>query len=141
MKMKRTIFLFLLFLSLCSCSIEFEHSQSKAAIQVSAEDLWSEFKHNRDSALYAYDGREIVVSGEIAESPGIFMQQPCIILENGEDCIPDGIFCMFPEGYDVESYNVGETISVQGRCSLAMHLAGDDTNPFIFIYDSCVLSP
>ena len=62
------------------------------------------------------------------------MGHPCILLENGIDSVPDGIFCMFPEGYDVSAPQTGETLTVTGVCSIGSNIAGDDTQPYIYIY-------
>ena len=103
-------------------------------MEFSAEDLWREFKYDRTYAKKSLDGKIISVTGIVVEQGENFLMHPCIVLENGEDSIPDGIFIMFPDGFDVFQYHIGEEITVVGRCSLAVHLAGDDTNPTIFIY-------
>lgn len=105
-------------------------------IEITAEDLWRAFKYDRTAAKEKYDDKLISVTGTIAEGPAEFMQEMCILLENGERSIPDGIFCMFPIEKDLSSYHVGQTVTIVGKCSLAIHIAGDDTNPFINVYSS-----
>jgi len=134
----RILMLLLVCLLLSSCSLEEAKTQEKAVLEVSAETLWSDFKYDRDMAESIYKDKQIIVTGKIAEPPTIFLQQPCILLENGEDSVPDGIFCMFAAGYDIHSYGVGEIISVHGRCTLAAHIAGDASNPYIYIEDACI---
>lgn len=103
-------------------------------IEISAEELWREFKYDRTYAKKSLDDKMIAVTGIVVEQTDNFMQHPCVLLENGEDSIPDGIFIMFPDGFDVFQYHIGEEITVIGRCSPAIHVAGDDTNPTIFVY-------
>lgn len=103
-------------------------------IEINAEDLWDTFKYDRTYAEAALDDKTLSLTGIIADITEQFMGYPCILLENGEDTIPDGIFVMFPEGFDVFQYSIGEEITVIGRCSPAIHLAGDDTNPTIFVH-------
>ena len=104
-------------------------------INITAEQLWCEFKYNRDTARKLYDDKSICLSGVVAEPPTIFMDLPCLLLENGEDSIPDGIFCFFADGYDLSKYEVGQEVFITGRCNLAIHLAGDDTNPMICFHN------
>lgn len=103
-------------------------------IEISAEQLWREFKYDRTYANKSLDNKIIAVTGIVVEQTENFMLHPCVLLENGEDSIPDGIFIMFPEGFDVFQYHLGEEITIVGRCSPAIHIAGDDTNPTIFVY-------
>lgn len=105
-------------------------------IEITAEDLWRAFKYDQTAAKEKYDDKLISVTGTIAEGPAEFMQEMCILLENGERSIPDGIFCMFPIEKDLSSYHVGQKVTIVGRCSLAIHIAGDDTNPYISILDA-----
>ena len=136
--MKKHIYPILLLLICLILSFYFAEDQSETTVEVSAESLWYSFKYDSDMAESTYENKQVIVTGEIAEPPAMFMQQLCILLENGEDSIPDGIFCMFPADYDAHSYNVGDTISVDGKCNLAIQIAGDNSNPFIFIEDACM---
>lgn len=103
-------------------------------IEITAEDLWDKYKYDRTYAEATLDDKTLSLTGIIADITEQFMGYPCILLENGEDTIPDGIFVMFPDGFDVFQYSIGEEITIMGRCSPTIHLAGDDTNPTIFIY-------
>lgn len=107
---------------------------SYKTIEITAEDLWDTYKYDRTYAEATLDDKTLSLTGIIADITEQFMGYPCILLENGEDTIPDGIFVMFPDGFDVFQYSVGEEITVIGRCSPAIHLAGDDTNPTIFVH-------
>lgn len=106
--------------------------KSEEPIKISAEDLWNEFIADKDNATDRFDGNPISVTGTIAEISEDFMGSPCILLENGVNSIPDGIFCRLQDGFNVHDYQIGDTITVTGTCSLAIHIAGDDT-PFISI--------
>lgn len=125
------LFLLVVLVVASGCSPTDQVSASEA-IKVSAEGMWSEFAADMDAAAKQFDGSLVTVTGMIAEVHEMFMGFPCILLENGVDSIPDGIFCYFPEGFNVHNYSVGETITVTGVCSLAIHVAGEET-PFISI--------
>lgn len=103
-------------------------------VEITSERLWEEFCIDKKTASSVYENNLLSVSGIIAEIIDNFLGYPCILLENGVDSIPDGIFIMFPDGFDVFQYHIGEEITVVGRCSLAVHVAGDDTTPTIFVY-------
>lgn len=105
-------------------------------IFVTAEQLWTDIKHGDASSLSKYEGKRITVTGIVAESASQFLGSPCILLENGVDSIPDGIFCMFFDDAAIGEYNIGQSITVCGVCSLGTHIAGDDTNPYIFIKEA-----
>lgn len=103
------------------------------AIAVNAVDLWIEMKYGEND-IADYDGVLYEITGEVSEVADFFMGHPCIVLENGEDTIPEGFFIMFPEGFDVFQYSVGETITITGKCSPGLHIYGDDSNPTVFFY-------
>lgn len=105
----------------------------KEAIVVDAVDLWKEMKYGGND-LTEYDGLLYEITGEVAEISDSFMGHPCILLENGESTIPEGFFIMFPDGFDVSRYSIGEIVTVNGTCSPAIHIAGDDSNPTVFFY-------
>lgn len=113
-------------------------SVQTSEIALTAEDLWSAFTSDRNAAEAQYGGETISLTGEIAEVSDAFMGKPCILLENGADSIPDGIFCFFPPNFDVSDYSDGDTITVSGECSIALHIAGDDT-PFISLRNSKIV--
>ena len=106
-------------------------------ISVSAEDIWNEFETNREAATGTYDDAILYLSGSVAEISDSFMGSPCVLLENGVVSIPDGIFCMFPESSleQVQGLEIGEQVTIYGRCSVGINIAGDDT-PFISIMDA-----
>lgn len=114
-------------------------SRESEAIEVSAELMWSEFAADMDAATKQFDGSLVTVTGMIAEVHETFMGSPCILLENGVDSIPEGIFCYFPKEFNVHNYSAGETITVTGVCSLAIHVAGKET-PFISIKNAEIAS-
>lgn len=124
---------------LTACGPTFQAGDPTNPIEISAEDMWDEFVANKEDAAGRYDGERVTVTGTIAEISEAFMGSPCIMLENGVVSIPDGIFCYFPDGFNVHDYSIGETITVAGTCSLAIHIAGDDT-PFISIRNATVIS-
>lgn len=107
-------------------------------IALTAEDLWSTFTSDRNLAKAQYGGKTISLTGKIAEVTDAFMGKPCILLENGVDSIPDGIFCFFPPDFNISGYSAGDIITISGECSVALHVAGDDT-PFISLRDSKVV--
>lgn len=136
--MKRALIMSLLALCICITSACTATSpNTDTPIEITAENLWTEFVSDRDAAREHFDGSQVAVSGVIAETAEAFMGKPCILLENGVVSIPDGIFCYFPNDFDVTQYNVGDTITVLGTCSLAIHVAGDDS-PHISIYEASV---
>ena len=111
--------------------------KDERVISVSAEKMWNEFEIDRDEADRTYDDAFLYLSGSVAEISDSFMGSPCVLLENGVVSIPDGIFCMFPESSleQVQALEVGQQVTIYGRCSIGIHIAGDDT-PFIYIMDA-----
>lgn len=106
--------------------------QSLEPAKITAVSLWAEFETNRVAAEEKYIGAKILLTGEISEMTDAFMGKPCILLENGVDSIPAGIFCFFHDSFDVSVYSPGETITVSGTCFVMLNIAGDDT-PYIYI--------
>lgn len=108
--------------------------ENSAPIEISAVDLWNFFIEDKDTAKNRFDGQLIFVSGSVAEVSDAFMGSPCVLLENGIDSIPDGIFCLFPENSldQVIGLEFGEDITVQGTCSVGIPLEGEGM-PYIFI--------
>ena len=110
------------------------HTTEPDPLEITATELWSEFRQNGSNSKAKYDGTLLIISGQVAEVSESFMGQPCILLENGEDSVPDGIFCFFPvqSAESVVSVEVGNSVTVLGVCSVAVHIAGEKT-PFISI--------
>ncbi len=111
--------------------------KDQQVISVSAEEMWNEFEIDRDEADRTYDDTLLYLSGSVAEISDSFMGSPCVLLENGVVSIPDGIFCMFPEDSleQVQALELGEQVTIYGKCSIGIHIAGEDT-PFIYIMDA-----
>lgn len=131
--MKRALTIGLLFLCICTNSAcTTTPLNTDTPIEITAENLWTEFVSDQDAAKKRFDGSQVSVTGMVAETAKVFMGKPCILLENGVVSTPDGIFCYFPDDFDITQYKIGETITVLGICSLAVHIAGEDT-PFISI--------
>lgn len=129
-------------LVLCSCILAYmllteSKDNSSEAVEISAEDLWSEFVSDKKAASARFEGNRVIVTGSVAEIAEAFMGRPCILLENGVVSIPDGIFCLFPQEFDVTAYNIGDVVTISGRCSVGIHIAGEDV-PFIFIKEASV---
>lgn len=112
-------------------------TEYEQVISVSAEEIWNEFEIDQGTATKTYDDALLYLSGSVAEISDSFMGSPCVLLENGVVSIPDGIFCMFPEDSleQVQDLEIGEQVTIYGRCSVGIHIAGDDT-PFISIMDA-----
>lgn len=106
-------------------------------ISVSSEEMWNEFEINWDTATRTYDDNFLYLSGSVAEINDSFMGSPCVLLENGVVSVPDGIFCMFPKDSleQVLALEIGAQVTIYGKCSIGIHIAGDDT-PFIYIMDA-----
>lgn len=134
--MKRIFFkvIFLILFVFMSGCMQIKDNQ---VISISAESLWSEFEKDQDTATEVYDDTLLYLSGSVVEISDSFMGSPCVLLENGVVSIPDGIFCMFPEDSleEVQALEIGEQITVYGKCSVGIHAAGDET-PFISVLDS-----
>ena len=138
--MKSKLFLFIycilvIIFSGCSVSTPAQDGNDLSVIEISAENLWQEFESDRDAAKDKFDGCILAITGSVAEISESFMGQPCILLENGIDSIPDGIFCFFPSNTDLNGTELGDIITINGTCSVGIHVAGDDT-PFISINDA-----
>ena len=135
-KILASVLFVLLFIPFTACT----HLPEKTVpIKISAETLWDEFASDGVAATATYDGNIVAVTGVVAETAQMFMNQPCILLENGVVSIPDGIFCFFSSDFDASNYNKGETITVYGVCAVATHIAGESA-PFISIEEASVLS-
>lgn len=113
---------------------------SSDIIEITAIDIWHEFDNDRGGATQKYDGKTIALTGEVSEIAESYMGYPCILLDHGADSIPTGIFCFFPtESTDVVlNVNIGETVTIQGVCSIPIHIAGEYA-PFITIKDSSLI--
>ncbi len=131
-----TVFFCVAFFCLLFAGCNSDMSTECENIVVTAEQLWTEIKYGDTSDLLKYEGNRLTVSGIVAESASMFMGSPCILLENGENSIPDGIFCVFVDDAAIDEYSIGQSITVCGVCSLGTHIAGDDTNPYIFIKEA-----
>lgn len=132
----------IILLVLCACILAYmpltaSKDNPSDAVEISAEDLWDEFVSDKKAASVRFEGSRVVVTGSVAEIAEAFMGYPCILLENGVVSIPDGIFCFFPQEFDVTAYNIGDVITVSGWCSVAIHIAGEDV-PFISIEDASI---
>ena len=132
----------IILLVLCACILAYmlltaPKDNPSDVVEISAEDLWSEFVSDKKATSARFDGSRVAVTGSVAEIAEAFMGYPCILLENGVVSIPDGIFCFFPQEFDVTAYNIGDVITVSGRCSVGTHIAGEDV-PFITIREASV---
>jgi hypothetical protein len=132
-KLFLALFVSVLFFFCFSC---FYKASEGNVIETSAEDMWIEFVDNRDSAEKKFDGADIVLTGTISEVSESFMGKPCILLENGADSIPDGIFCFFDDVTVLSRVSIGDNISVEGVCSLGSEIWGNDS---LFIFVECTL--
>ena len=128
--MKINMLVMVLVLTLCASACS--SGKSAEPVEIHATMLWSEFVSDIETAANKYDGCLMAITGTIAEMPGSFMGEPCILLENGADTIPNGIFCFFNDEAELESLECGDTVTVSGTCSVAMHIASDQT-PFVSI--------
>ena len=111
--------------------------RSAQSFEISAEILWDEAVANELKAKQTYDGNAIVVTGVVAEKAASFMGKPCIVLENGADSIPDGIFCYMQTSEMLSECDIGNEITVAGICSFGVTFAGENM-PYIFL-DDCVI--
>ena len=140
MKQKILIILSIFFVLLVVYFFTFANTKDEPdKIEISAVDLWKEFDYNADAATQKFQGASLLVSGTISEISDNFMGSPCILLENGVDTIPAGIFCFLLKS-DADymlNLNVGDEIAIIGTCNVALNFS-ESSSPFISIEDASI---
>lgn len=109
-------------------------SNDKEILNVSAERMWAAFEADKESSEKYYKGKTVSITGNVAEKAEIFLNEPCILLENGVDSIPDGIFCFLSNADDLERCEIGDEITITGECGFGVEIYGDAI--WIFLSDS-----
>lgn len=92
-----------------------------APIEITAEQLWSEYSANEVAASDLYEGETLLISGTIQGiSEDILTNDPCITLSSGDALGVYGIQCFFTNDADRETISKlsnGEYITIKGRCT------------------------
>lgn len=98
-----------------------EEEVEPAPIEITAEQLWSEYSANEVAASDLYDGETLLISGTIQGiSEDILTNDPCITLSSGDALGVYGIQCFFTNDADreaISNLSNGEYITIKGRCT------------------------
>lgn len=106
-------------------------------LKISAKKMWAEFEADEETARKYYDGKTVRITGKVAEKTENFLNKPCILLENGVDSIPDGIFCFLANAEDLNFCEVESEITIIGTCEFGIEIYGDGI--WICLYNSRVI--
>ena len=107
-----------------------------APLSVSAIEMWEEFEADKNKAEDFYRNKTVSITGVVAEKAENFLNKPCVLLENGVDSIPDGIFCFLANASELEDCEIGSTVTITGECSFGVEIYGDGI--WISLYNSSV---
>jgi len=89
----------------------------KAAYELSAHDLFSQFESNENEANTKYLGKMLEVSGTIRDFSIGDSGELSLMLNSGNEMF--GINCGLSKGQDsrYKNYQVGDSIKIKGECS------------------------
>ena len=96
-----------------------------AIAQQNAACLTLKLHKDKEEAESYYRGKTVRITGLVAEKTENFLNEPCILLENGVTSIPDGIFCFLSNANDLLICEIGSTVTIEGECSFGIEIYGD----------------
>ncbi|MGD0794122.1 MAG: hypothetical protein ABR958_00810 [Dehalococcoidales bacterium] len=88
---------------------------SPTPIEITAVQLYKEYKNNQTAADKKYKGKEFTVSGAVQEIGKDQSGTPYLLLAAGEN-MTNGIYCTFPDNYDtiLARLNIGQNVGITG---------------------------
>ena len=94
-------------------------SQTPAAIQVSAADLYNAYKANQVAADLQYEGKTLLVTGVVSSIGKDLLSYPYVVIGDGGQYSIIGVQCSFAKGTEAELARLskGQTVRIQGKQS------------------------